>query len=963
MIYDDYVAYLEQYRAKFGDGVLILMEVGSFYELYNCDKNLGADVKAISELLNMQASKKDKKLPLSRNNPQMAGFPSHSLRRHLPTLVDAGYTIVLVSQVGTVGGSIQRKVTEVVSRATYVDGCSHDDSATVHNRHLMAIYGEEGTDPRSKQKVLVLGAAFIDLTTGHIATFASTESSATGEQPLDELYSITCSYNPIEVVVLSEIGNAWASSLPSHLDITGRARTHVLQGRDDLSECTSVRFQNTLFGDLFFPNGLENMLTPLEVLDLDRQPGAATALCAGLRFARDHSDSIVRKLRSPLTHINHNGDKVLSLCYNTAKQLNITATDPTTPSLTRILNRCVTAMGKRAMLTALLNPIADKEELNKRYDMIDALVSAPHQVKAVREKLRRVYDIERLFRRIHTGKITPAELTQIMSSLEALENLGCVSDVCSTVTQVLRSLVDMDEAAKWSSVSDTVAVGSECKLFITGAYPEVDAILQAMQSTEADAKGFVDSMIQAAGGAHGFFKLECTDRDGWIIITTQKRWKDVSSTVQQVLGSITTTFTSASGSCRLTHPLLQQAWSKQTSLQTELKHALLFAWFDMLDRLSLLLSSEQRDSQIVCAAAELDVIATNAHNALEFCYTRPVIRSGDSCVRAKGLRHAIIERIHTSIPYIENDVELGYPGGQRGFLLYGLNAAGKSSLMKALGIATVMAQAGMYVPCRTMEFAPYKRLFTRITSGDNIQKGQSTFMVEMSELRTILKKADKFSLVVGDELCAGTESVSGTAIVAAGVLKLLECGSSFILTTHLHDLVGLRRIKEAGNGLGVYHLAVEYDAKNDLLVYDRRLQPGSGSSVYGLEVCRALDMDPSFLALANTIRQEYCAVGNNAVAQLGDAVPPVGKGRRSRYNARVDVRRCSLCGVAASEVHHIRHQAEADEHGVIDGVFKKNAEHNLVALCEGCHDKIHVGGELTLVGYKQTSAGRRLVVV
>jgi DNA mismatch repair protein MutS len=170
--------------------------------------------------------------------------------------------------------------------------------------------------------------------------------------------------------------------------------------------------------------------------------------------------------------------------------------------------------------------------------------------------------------------------------------------------------------------------------------------------------------------------------------------------------------------------------------------------------------------------------------------------------------------------------------------------------MKAVGLSIVLAQAGMYVPCTEMELAPYRNLFSRMSKNDDIQRGQSTFMVEMSELRNILKRADSYSMVIGDEICSGTESTSALAIVAASIQSLAEANTNFLFATHLHDLSKLSipsQIKE-------YHLHVEYNSDMQQLVYYRDLRPGQGSALYGIEVCRALTMDERFLSRAIQIR-------------------------------------------------------------------------------------------------------------
>lgn len=310
--------------------------------------------------------------------------------------------------------------------------------------------------------------------------------------------------------------------------------------------------------------------------------------------------------------------------------------------------------------------------------------------------------------------------------------------------------------------------------------------------------------------------------------------------------------------------------------------------------------------------------------------------------------------MQTDLPYIANDIALGDGDSEdgennpSGILLYGINAAGKSSYMKSVGLAVIMAQAGMYVAADGFAFSPYDHIFTRIPSGDNLFKGQSTFVTEISELRTILNESTHRSLVIGDELASGTESVSAISIVAAGVKTLADRNASFIFATHLHEVAQLEVIKRLAN-VAIFHISVHYDDARGVLVYDRLLKPGCGETLYGLEVCKSLDMPLAFMQLAHTIRKEHLHLS-----------PTVVDTKVSRYSSEVFVDVCSVCHQRAEEVHHIQHQARADKDGFI-GRIHKNDTHNLVALCQTCHDHVH-NETMNMHGVAQTSAGKMLLV-
>jgi DNA mismatch repair protein MutS len=203
----------------------------------------------------------------------------------------------------------------------------------------------------------------------------------------------------------------------------------------------------------------------------------------------------------------------------------------------------------------------------------------------------------------------------------------------------------------------------------------------------------------------------------------------------------------------------------------------------------------------------------------------------------------------------------------------------------------------------------------------------------MSELRTIIRLTDKNSLVLGDELCSGTENSSAISIFVAGIKKLRDLKSSFIFATHLHEIIDYDEIKIL-SGVSMKHMAVIYDKETQLLVYDRKLKDGPGNNMYGLEVCKSLCLPADFLEAAYEIRSKYNPEYRSILAL-----------KTSHFNANKIVGVCEKCGKnMGTEVHHLQHQADANDDGVIfseDSIFHKNNVANLMTLCEGCHDTIH----------------------
>ena len=343
---------------------------------------------------------------------------------------------------------------------------------------------------------------------------------------------------------------------------------------------------------------------------------------------------------------------------------------------------------------------------------------------------------------------------------------------------------------------------------------------------------------------------------------------------------------------------------------------------------------------------EIDLIKSIAKTSLTYGYTRPkIIENKSSFIKAEKIRHPIIERINDAYDYVPNDIYLGEDAC--GILLFGTNASGKSSLMKSIGLNIILAQAGFFVASSDFSFYPYQYLFTRIHNNDNIFKGESSFAVEMSELRSILKRSDNKSLVLGDELCSGTENISALSIFSSSVIKLSERKTNFVFATHLHDLCKIPQIMSLKN-VNMFHLKVIFNEETKELIYDRKLEKGNGPTIYGLEVCRAMDMDNDFLLLSEKIRKQI--IGENE---------SILNNKKSHYNSKVFIDKCAICGEKAEDAHHIKFQCDADENKIIDSYIVKDSKYNLVAVCKKCHDEVH-NGKLEITKYQQTSNGIKL---
>ena len=523
----------------------------------------------------------------------------------------------------------------------------------------------------------------------------------------------------------------------------------------------------------------------------------------------------------------------------------------------------------------------------------------------------------------------------------------------------------------------------ETNIIKRGISAELDKLTDEHRYTQKsldEVQRVLNELIQAgerpsggsgAGGAGGstdpeYVKLHETDKMGISLQATKRRTKLLEDRIKKlpsggkvIIINITDsvgervyafdtsalTYPAASGSNNTIHSQqIYELCAAVVSLRVKISDMVSLLYYGFIDSLHEYYHDFENMTAFVSA---VDMIQNRCYVARKYRYCRPGIAKAEtsttdagtdpapSFVRASGLRHCLIERINEEECYVTNDIELSGSG----VLLYGTNAVGKTSLIRAIGVAVIMAQAGFYVPASSFVYRPYRAIMTRILGNDNLFKGLSTFVVEMSELRVILRMADTHTLVLGDELCSGTEMDSAISIFVAGLQHLYRTGASFIFATHLHEIAGYSEIREMSARLRLAHMRVFYDKSRDTLVYDRKLQDGAGESMYGLEVCKSLHLPDDFLENANMIRVKYrgSSTKTPTASILEDATP-------SRYNAAKLRRLCELCEQQrGTEIHHLQHQESADADNFI-GHIHKNHPANLASICEDCHRDIHMTG-------------------
>lgn len=952
-IYFDLQLFFEE---KYGKNTIVFMEIGSFFETYevNNETHQIGKAKEVSELLNIQLTRKNKSIiENSLQNPLLAGIPAVSLERYLSRLVQSKkYTIVLVRQKGE-PPHVKRYIANIISPGTNFDYVMESSE-----NYLVSLLID------CNHQIYSVGYSAIDVSTGKTIINEVHGTREDKTYALDEIFNLLQTYKTSEVVLTFNSESIDKEWVQNYLEINQSVSHSLNKTR------LKITYQNELFARIY---AIRSLLSPIEYLDIERYPYASESLAILCDFIIEHDANIIEKMSRPILVGN---SRYLYLGNNALEQLDIISRNPSEMTLLTLIDQTSTAIGKRLLKERLLNPICDIKILNERFDLSAQLMK---EYKKFEIALKQVYDLERILRRIALKKLHPLELDYLSTSLEAI--LGILKEAQFKKIPTPKELFDESEAL-FLMLQNTFILDSCAKfrkdqisenLFVKGVYPQIDKIEQTKKER-------FSALEKIAKTIESFFEennrstisIEWLESEGHYISLSKNRFALIEEKLMQSFITIGEkhyffkdfTFRHLKNSVKISASLIEEI-SQEISLSNMQMIALVKERYDeMLEKIETYYALTLE--HLIAFVGTLDVALSNAKCASLYNYVRPELcLSEERFVEAIGLRHPLIESREENGIYIPNDLFLGTPNAKithdhitleatdvkevQGILLYGINSSGKSSLMKSLGMAVIMAQSGFFVPCASLRFSLFDKLFTRIMSHDNLYKGLSTFTVEMLELKNIFNRATPYSLVLGDEISHGTETESALAIVASAIKKMDTLGSLFVFATHLHQLGHLTLIKELKKVIPL-HLGVSYDEENDRLLYNRKLELGSGSSLYGLEFAKSLHMDKDFIKMAYDIRRHLAG-------ELGE-IELLKQKKRSKYNKNLYLSKCALCDEYVEEVHHIKAQESANEYGQIVH-FHQNHRFNLIPLCAKHHRMVHEG-KITISGFVMSSDGLKL---
>lgn len=795
--------YLET-KEEYKDCILFY-RLGDFYEMFFED--------AITASRELELTLTGKDCGQEERAP-MCGIPHHAAEIYVSRLINKGYKVAICEQLEdpkTTKGIVKRGVIRVVTPGTLVESNMLEERK---NNYIMSIY----------KTGIYFGISICDISTGE---FYSAEIKDNNNFPilLDEI----ARYTPSELVINSMMANCL----------------------DEMNKIKE-RFENvyiTKFNDKFFSEELNNVNLRFNVVDnnerkienLAEKKLALSSINALVQYIEDTQ-------KTSLDHINkitiYNLSKYMALDINARRNLEITEKmrdKSKKGTLLWVLDKTSTSMGGRLLRRWLNDPLVDVDEINRRLNAVKELKDDIILRGEVIENLKKVYDIERLAGKMAYGNANARDMVTLKNSLFKLPEVkqilkNCKSDLLKGLYEKLDELQDIYQLIEKSIVKDppmTIKDGGIIKL---GYDEEIDKLKTAqtegktwlvqLEAEEKEKTGIKNLKI-GFNKVFGYF-IEVTKSyldqvpDRFIrkqTLTNAERYitEDLKNLENQILG----------------------AEEKVVNLEYN-------AFVEIREEISKNVTRLQTTSEVI---SSLDVLTSFAQVAEDFNYCMPVVDSSGT-IDIKNGRHPVIEKILGEGVFVENDTFLD-KGDNRLSIITGPNMAGKSTYMRQVALITLMAQCGSFVPAESANIGVVDKIFTRVGASDDLSMGQSTFMVEMMEVATILKEATPNSLVILDEIGRGTSTYDGLSIawaVAEYIADKQKCGAKTLFATHYHELTELENKIE---GIKNYSIAVK--EKGEDIIFLRKIVRGGTDESYGIHVARLAGVPKVVTQKANEI--------------------------------------------------------------------------------------------------------------
>ena len=797
---------MEQYahlKAKAGDA-LLFFRMGDFYELFHDDAIIAA--KALNITLTSRQKHQDEPIP-------MCGVPYHSAEGYLDRLLQQGLKVAVAEQIEDprhAEGLVKRDIIRIITPGTIVSTNSLEPK--VHNFLACIAITVEGA-----------GFAFVDVSTG---TFAVTTWASEGlwQEALRGEYERV---QPREVLI--------PKPLAVSVDIVERPSDHF---PNTLQPWDSQHFRV----DRAYRRLTQHFsVRSLEGFGCEEQPLAIAA--AGALLAYVHETQ-----QNNMVHVHglnyYNTGDYMVLDKTTRQNLDLLpspASQGRNGSLLEVIDTTVTAMGGRLLREWLSQPLCRLEPLQERQDAVANIVEQSNRRARLRDALGAIADLERLMGRLSLGTVNPRELVALRRSIERLPGI-------EKALQGADSALLADFASRWDSLADLAVLIKEALIDDPPATLRDGWVIRSDYCQELRTL-----REESTSGKNWLSEFEAQERERTGISSLRVGFNKVfgyyievrKTYLSQVPDNYVRKQTLVNAE-RFIVPALKDREVRMLRAAEEaisLEHQL----YDVL--VKQLVANASRLQQMAQIVSQIDVVAALAHTATIRRYCRPTLDMGDELAIAEG-RHPVLEVVYQEERFVPNDTLLDRED-QQILLLTGPNMAGKSTYMRQVALNVVLGQIGSYVPARKAHIGLVDRIFTRVGAQDVLSKGQSTFMVEMTETANILHNLTARSLILLDEIGRGTSTYDGMSIAWAVIEHIhnhRDLRPRALFATHYHELTNLA---EGLSRLHNFNALVQEEGEQ--IVFLRHIVPGSADRSYGIQVARLAGLPASVVCRANQL--------------------------------------------------------------------------------------------------------------
>ena len=801
---------------------ILFYRVGDFYEMFYDDALTAS--RELELTLTGKACGQEERAP-------MCGVPFHSYEIYVARLIAKGYKVAICEQMedpATAKGLVKRDIIRVVTPGTVIESSM---LAEDKNNYLCSIYAKK---VRGGWKA---GICFADISTGE-AYATELHNEKMGGALITEL----CRYMPSEILI-----NPAVLDLK---DLTNYIKQHTnalveLREESCYKQAVVESMLSRQFGEDwnkscgFAPDGLV--------------PQAFGALLGYLYETQKHGTERIKAVQ------NYADAQYMRLSAVTRANLELTETmrgREKRGTLLWVLDKTETSMGKRMLRSWIEQPLVDSKVINERLDAVEALYNANVGRAELKEALSHVFDIERLTTRILYGSATPREVKALGDTCQRLPQVKeqaaeAGAKLLDNLADAIDPLSDILDKVSRALVDDPPANLKDGGAIREGYNSEVDELRDIMHG----GKGVLSQLEADLRQQTGIPKLK---------IGFNKVFGYYIEVSRSYVGSVPDTFTrkqTLTTGERYITPELKELENKILGANERLlalEHQL---FSELLNDISAQLLRIQRTAT---AVAQLDVLASFAEAAVQNNYVKPTVDDSDVLDIAEG-RHPVIEQMLKSSLFVPNDTTLD-ESENRMLIITGPNMAGKSTYMRQNALIALMAQIGSFVPATQCHVGVVDAIFTRVGASDDLAAGQSTFMVEMTEVAEILRNATKSSLVILDEIGRGTSTFDGMSIARAVVEYICDyIGCKTLFATHYHELTAM---DQDVFGVKNYNIAVK--KRGDDITFLRRIVAGPADDSYGIEVAKLAGLPDAVIKRAHAVlRQlEATAPGANTAMQL-----------------------------------------------------------------------------------------------